>query len=86
MTRKINTEVIDTKMISKQDLVYHLVVYINSDQVCHESIIMFHAFAMSCTIVLQLLHTLPVKPVYTFFIIVFNVPYILLAPQRHVLS
>ena len=84
MTRKTNTEVIVTKMISKQ--VYHLVVYINSDQVCHESIIMFHAFAMSCTIVLQLLHTLPVKPVYTFFIIVFNVPYILLAPQRHVLS
>ena len=84
MTRKTNTEVIVTKMISNQ--VYHLVVYINSDQVCHESIIMFHAFVMSCTIVLQLLHTLPVKPVYTFFIIVFNVPYIPLAPQRHVLS
>ena len=48
---------------------YHLLGYNNSNQVCHNWIPIIHAFSRVCTIVLQLLHNLPINPKVCFLII-----------------
>ena len=41
---------------------YHLLVYHTSNQVCHNCILIIHAFSRVCTTVLQLLHNLLINP------------------------
>ena len=48
---------------------YHLLVYNTSNQVCHNCILIIHAFSRVCTIVLQLLRNLPINPNVCFLII-----------------
>ena len=67
---------------------YHLLVYNTSNQVCHNCILIIHAFSRICTIILQLLYNLPINSNVCFLIIAFKlyipyVAYIPLALQRH---
>ena len=63
---------------------YHLFVYITSHQVCHNCILIIHAFSKVYTIVLQLLHNLPMNPnVIASKLYIPTVAYIPLALQRH---
>ena len=48
---------------------YHLLVNNTSNQVCHNCILIIHTFSRVCTIVLQLLHNLPINPNVCFLII-----------------
>ena len=48
---------------------YDLLVYNTSNQVCHNCILIIHAFSRVCTIVLQLLRNLPINPNVCFLII-----------------
>ena len=47
---------------------YHIIVYKTSNQVCHNCILIIHAFSRVCTIVLQLLHNLLINPNVCFLI------------------
>ena len=67
---------------------YHLLVYNTSNQVCHNCILIIHAFLRVCTNMLQLLRNLPINPNLCFLIIasklyIPQVAYIPLALQRH---
>ena len=48
---------------------YHLFVYNTSNQVCHNCILTIRAFSRVCTIMLQLLHILPINPCVCFLTI-----------------
>ena len=51
---------------------YYLLVYNTSNQVCHNCILIIHAFSRVCTIMLQLLRNLPINPNDCFLIIAFK--------------
>ena len=46
-----------------------VLVYNTSNQVCHNCILIIHAFSRVCTIVLQLLRNLPINPNVCFLVI-----------------